>query len=174
MEGGTYLMSAKVMSSFAAGLIVAASVCGAVYFWGPVDSAPAKAAATPAEEGTATEVAAPPTEEEMKELLTASGYIVLTEEEWKTELAAVQPAEKQEAPPQEEKEIIVYRTIVNVASGMTSIDVGRALVQGKIIDNALEFSREVEKRGLSNKLRPGTFELDSKMSMDEVMSIIFK
>jgi hypothetical protein len=174
MEGGTFPMSAKVMSSFAAGLIVAASVCGAVYFWGPVDSAPAEAASTPEDEVAASEAAAPVTEEEMKELLASSGYIVLTEEEWNAELAAALPAEKEKAPQQAEKEIIVYHTIVNVASGMTSIDVGRALVQGKIIDNALQFSQEVEKRGLSNKLRPGTFELDSKMSMDEVMNIIFK
>lgn len=166
-------MSAKVMSSFAAGLIVAASVCGAVYFWGPGESAPAEAAATSAEREAAAEPAAP-TEEEMKEQLAASGYMVFTEEEWKAELAAAQPVEKKEVPAKEEKETIVYHTIVNVATGMTSIDVGRALERGKIIDNALEFSREVEKRGLANKLRPGTFELDSKMSMDEVMKIIFK
>ncbi|WP_053362926.1 hypothetical protein [Bacillus sp. FJAT-27251] len=166
-------MSAKVMSSFAAGLIVAASVCGAVYFWGPGKSAPAEAASTPAEEVASAE-AAVPTEAEMKELLVASGYMVLTEEEWKTQLASAEQAAKQGAPPKEEKETVVYHTIVNVASGMTSIDVGRALVKGKIIDNAFDFSREVEKRGLSNKLRPGTFELNSKMSMDEVMKIIFK
>jgi septum formation inhibitor MinC len=170
-------MKAKIMRSFAAGIILASGVSGAVYFFGPskvVDTQKTKIAQ--------------PTEEEMKESLKSDGYIVLTEDEWVEELAAVEAAKQEEAKQAEQatdkkeeqkeqseevKEVIIYRTVLNVASGMTSIDVGNALVKGKIIDNAKAFFDEVEKRGLANELRPGTFELDSKMSMDEVINTIF-
>ncbi|WP_077212979.1 hypothetical protein [Bacillus dakarensis] len=157
-------MTAKGMRSFAAGLIVAAGVLAAVYYSGPTEETKAQAPKSL-------------TEEEMKTTLASSGYVILTEEELNEQLAAVEQKEpKQEAVKEQkdQKEKVVYRTIINVASGMTSIDVGNALVQGKIIDNAKTFFNEVEKRGLSNELRPGTFELDSSMTMDEVIAIIFK
>jgi hypothetical protein len=168
-------MKAKTIRSFAAGLMLASAVCGAVYFFGP-----SKVVST-----QTTEIN-PPTKDEMRESLISDGYIVMTEEEWAEELASVEAAKMEEAEqatdkkeekqdqPAEGKEVIVYRTVLNVASGMTSIDVGNALVKGKIIDNAKAFFDEVEKRGLANDLRPGTFELDSEMSMDEVMNTIFK
>lgn len=168
-------MKAKTIRSFAAGLMLASGVCGVVYFIGP-----SKVVSTQTTENVQ------PTKDEMKESLTSDGFIVMTEEEWIEELAAVQAAKNEEAEqakdkneekqeqPGEVKEVIIYRTVLNVASGMTSIDVGNALVKGKIIDNAKAFFDEVEKRGLANELRPGTFELDSEMSMDEVMNTIFK
>jgi hypothetical protein len=160
-------MRAKMMRSFAAGLIVAASICGAVYF------------SNPSEVGS-TEGTSQPTEEQMKSALNSAGYVILTEKEWKDKLTAAE--KKQGSSPNETgvedsgeiKEKIIYRTVLNVASGMTSIDVGHALVKGKIIDDAKNFFNEVENRGLANELRPGTFELDSEMTMDEVISIIFK
>ncbi|MBM4762846.1 hypothetical protein [Bacillus sp. B15-48] len=164
-------MKAKLMSSFAAGLIVAASVCGVVYFFEP-----AKATSTEVKENL-------PLEEMRNELFTA-GYLVYSEEEWEQELAKIEQEHKllleQEKEhetnesPAEPTETIIYKTILNVASGMTSIDVGNALVKGKIIDNAMTFFNEVEKKGLANGLRPGTYELDSEMNTDEVISILFK
>lgn len=156
-------MKANVITSFAAGLLVSAAVCGAAYFSGP----------TPNEKGDKKIVKAP-TEEEMKNSLTNSGYVILTNAEWDKQLAAMEVQKTEKEPQQETKEEVVYHTIVNVAPGMTSIDVGNALVKGKIIDNAKTFFNEVEKRGLANELKPGTFELGSDMSMDEVISVIFK
>jgi hypothetical protein len=80
---------------------------------------------------------------------------------------------KDQAQP-EATEKVVYRTMVGVASGMTSIDVGNALVQSKIIPNAFEFSQEVERRGLSNGLKPGMYEVQSGMTMDEIIAVIFQ
>ncbi|WP_404332512.1 hypothetical protein [Mesobacillus maritimus] len=171
-------MKAKNMRSFAAGILLASGVCGVVYFFGS-----SKVVSTQSAESAEQD---PPTEDEMKEMLTSDGYVVMTEEEWLEELTAVEAAKTEEAEQStdkkeekqdqtgEVKEVIIYRTVLNVASGMTSIDVGNALVKGKIIDNAKAFFDEVEKRGLANDLRPGTFELDSEMSMDEVMNTIFK
>lgn len=175
MKGEKWQMKAKLMRTFAAGLIVASGVCGAVYFLTPSQVASTKSP-EPMELSS----------DEMKAKLTTEGYRVLTEEEWVEELAAVEAAKqeelKQETDKKEEKqestsgekEVVIYRTVLNVASGMTSIDVGNALVKGKIIDNAMTFFNEVEKRGLANELRPGTFELDSEMTMDEVINTIFK
>lgn len=168
MKGEKELMKANIISSFAAGLLVSAAVCGAVYFSTPNSSEKSSK--------KATDVL---TEEQMINNLSSSGYVILTDTELKQQLATAK-AEKSEKQPQQEKEKdkaedeVVYRTIVNVSPGMTSIDVGRALVKGKIIGSAKTFFNEVEKRGLSNELKPGTFELDSNMTMDEVISSIFK
>ncbi|MBS4222055.1 endolytic transglycosylase MltG [Lederbergia citrea] len=153
-------MTCKSIRSFAGGLIIAASTCGAVYFFGP-------------SEATSTQIVEEkPSEEEMKSLLTSEGYVILTEEEWKNQLAAVETVEKK--TEEVIKETVIYRTMLSVSSGMTSIDVGRALEKAKIIDNAKEFFNKVEKKGLSKALRPGTYEVESDMTMDEVISIIFK
>lgn len=158
-------MKANILSSFASGLLVSASICGAVYFSEPKSS-----------EKKSEKETQPPTIEEMKMALSSSGYVIMTDKELDEQLAAAQPKKEvaKETKQEEKEEAVVYRTIVTVASGMTSIDVGRALVQGKIIDNAKTFFNEVEKRGLSNELKPGTFELDSTMSLDEVVKTIFK
>lgn len=157
-----------MITSFATGLLVSAAVCGVVYL---SDSSQ--------DTKKPEKVVAQPSEEEMKNSLSDSGYIILTNEEWERQLAAteVKPEEKKEESEPEQtkdKETVIYRTIVNVAPGMTSIDVGNALAKGKIIDSGRTFFDEVEKRGLANQLKPGTFELESSMTMDEVISIIFK
>ncbi len=150
------------MRSFAGGLLAAATLCGIVYFNGPA-------------EATTNNKVEKLSNEEMKDKLTSEGYVIYTEKEW-DQLA--NQAEKKE-PAETEKdngnkeEKVVYRTVLNVSSGMTSIDVGRSLERAKIIDRARTFSNEVEKRGLSNKLKPGIYEVESGMNMDKILSIIF-
>ena len=63
--------------------------------------------------------------------------------------------------------------MVPVSSGMTSIDVGYILKQGKIIESATQFFIEIEKRGVDNKLSPGVYEVDSEMTIDVIISTIF-
>lgn len=166
-------MKANIVNSFAAGLLISAGVCGAVYFSG------SSKGENNSKKATAL------TEEEMKTNLANSGYVILTNAEWEKQLTAIEEQKKEattekakeekakEEQPKKDTEV-VSRTIVNVASGMTSIDVGNALEQGKILDDAMKFFHEVEKRGLSNELKPGTFEVDSNMTMDEIISVIFK
>ncbi len=160
-------MTPKVLSSFAAGIIVAASVCGAVYF-------------SSSEEETVTQAAEPPkktitkemTEDEMKDELSSLGYVIKTEDEYTAEMKKAEQTAKENSEQQDQK--VVYKTVINVASGMTSIDVAHALVKGKIITNASSFTKTIESRKLENKLKPGVFEVDSTMSMDEVINQIFK
>lgn len=160
-------MTHKVLSSFAAGILVAAGVCGAVYF-----SSSEEDTVTQAAETQKVTVTKEMTEDEMKNELSSLGYVIKTEQEYSSELEAAKKSAKDESDKKDQK--VVYRTVINVASGMTSIDVAQALVKGKIIKNASDFTKAVESRKLENKLKPGLFEVDSTMSMDVVISHIFK
>jgi hypothetical protein len=164
-------MMKNSLRSFASGLLIATTMIGAVYLFGPEK---AESTEQPAETAKTKAL----TEEEMMAQLTSKGYVIQTEEEWNKQAAAAADSEKKEdkPSPQEEssQEKVVYRAILSISTGMTSIDVGNALENAKIIDNGLDFYKEVEKRGLENELRPGTFEIESGMSMDKIISIIFK
>lgn len=167
-------MTASTMRSFAAGLLAAAALVAIVYFLSP-----AEAKTTEAKETEETKAL---TDDEMKAKLTEKDYVILKEDEWTKQLAeakaSAEPEKTEEPAKEEEKETaaekVVYRTMLTVTSGMTSIDVGDALERANVIKNGNDFFNEVEKRGLSNELRPGTFEVESGMTMDELISVIFK
>ena len=160
-------MTSKSMRSFAGGILAAATLCGAVYFLG-------------SDEATPNNKVEKLSSEQMKDKLTAEGFVIYTEQEWK-QLSDKADEEKVKETDKEnvnkenvnKDEKVIYRTVLNVSSGMTSIDVGRSLERAKIIDHARTFSNEVEKRGLSNELRPGIYEVESGMNMDKILSIIF-
>ncbi|WP_421384038.1 hypothetical protein ACOJQI_05640 [Bacillus salacetis] len=165
-------MMRNSLRSFASGLLIATTLIGSVYLFGP---SKAESTEQPAEAAKPKAL----TEEEMMDQLASKGYVIHTEEEWNKQVAAAAENQKTEDKPEQKhddssKEKVVYRAILSVSMGMTSIDVGNALEKAKIIDDGMNFYKEVEKRGLENELRPGTFEFESGMSMDEIISIIFK
>jgi cell division protein YceG involved in septum cleavage len=151
------------MRSFAGGLVVAAGLCGAVYFFGP---------------GEATGTSEKLSEDEMKESLASEGYVIHSEKEWENQIAEAQSvkdkAEAEKETVKEPTEKIIYRTVLTVSKGSTSIDVGKTLQKAKVIKNANEFSDAVEKKGKANGLRPGTYVVDSAMTTEKIISIIFK
>lgn len=153
-------MTANSIRSFAIGLIVATSVCGAVYYSGPT-------------EGKTEKIVEKPSAIEMKNELTSEGYFIFTEKEWQDELVSAKAIIKDNKDV-ESKETIIYRTMLTVSQGMTSIDVGKALEQANIIDSATDFFNAVEKRDLSKHLRPGTYEVESGMTLNEIIDTIFK
>lgn len=155
-------MTSKSMRSFAGGIILATSICGAVYFSGPSEV-----------KSTQTVVKVKqPSELEMKNMLLSKGYVIHTEEEWKKQQAASAKAKSSTKAASPNK--VEYRTIITVSKGMTSIDVEKALKRAKIIDKKIKFSKEVEKRGLENDLRPGSYNVKSGMKMNELIKAIFK
>lgn len=164
-------MMTNSLRSFASGLLIATTLIGAVYLFGPEK---AESTEQPAETAKTKEL----TEEEMIQQLASKGYVVHTEEEWNNQKAAANNEKTEDNSAQEQEksneEKVVYRAILSVSTGMTSIDVGNALEKAKIIDDGMDFYKEVEKRGLENELRPGTFEFESGMSMEEIISIIFE
>ncbi|GAA1372168.1 endolytic transglycosylase MltG [Peribacillus frigoritolerans] len=156
-------MTSKSMRSFAGGLVVAAGLCGAVYFFGP---------------GEATGTSEKLSEDEMKESLASEGYVIHSEKEWEDQIAEAQSvkdkAEAEKETIKEPTEKIIYRTVLTVSKGSTSIDVGKTLQKAKVIKNANEFSDAVEKKGKANGLRPGTYVVDSAMTTEKIISIIFR
>ncbi|KAA9025661.1 MltG/YceG/YrrL family protein [Niallia endozanthoxylica] len=158
-------MTSNSLRSFASGLIVAASVCAAVYYLGPSE-------VKDSEKLDSTEKTSALSVDEMKSMLSTEGYVIHTEEEWKQQNAAKEQVDTQSQEAAAEK--VVYRTMLSVSSGMTSIDVGDALAQAKIIPDGWEFAKEIENRGLSNELRPGLYEIESGKTIDEIIAIIFQ
>lgn len=153
-------MKAKLIRSFAAGLLLATVVSGSVYFLSSNGSSKGDLST-----------------EEMKTLLTEDGYKVLTEVELAEQLAAAQiEAEKSQEQTATENttEKVVYRTMITVTSGMTSIDLGDALVSAKVIESRQQFVDLVEQKGLVQELRPGTFEVQSDMTLDQVIATIYR
>jgi cell division protein FtsX len=174
-------MKINLVSSFAAGILLTTTICSAVYFTAP--NASSKASGKP------ETVKVQLSEKEMKKKLTAKGYVVQKQAEYDKNLKKVKSStkqqeiqkDKQSSTNQQEtkKDDIqpaktVTRVTVTVSEGMTSIDVGRTLEEAKIISNAFDFSKIIESRGLANKLRPGTYEVNSEMSFNELVSTIFK
>lgn len=155
-------MKAQLMRSFAGGLLLATTICGAVYLAGSSNA----------------QTANQTSEDEMIDLLTSDGYVIQTEDEWNEQVAANKAAKEKTkeaiSDAGTEKEKVVYRTILSVSKGMTSIDIEKILKSTKTIEPSINFSKEVEKRGLSNKLHPGIYEVASTMTLDEIMAIIFK
>ncbi|MGE7603806.1 aminodeoxychorismate lyase [Peribacillus sp. NPDC097675] len=153
-------MTSKSMRSFAGGLFVAAGICGAVYFFDT-------------EETANTQTLEKLTVDEMKSKLTSEGYVIHTEKEYEEqldELKSNQAVAEDKGP----KEKIIYRSVLKVSKGMTSIDVGKNLKRSRIIADAKEFFDEVEKRGKANNLRPGSYVIDSEMTTEEIISKVFK
>jgi predicted nucleic acid-binding Zn-ribbon protein len=178
MKGAKWHMGINVVSSFAAGVLLASSICGAVYFTG--EPAISKAADKPAEnEKQQITTKTPLTEVEMKEMLASAGYVVQSKADYDKTLAAAKnaaaTAEKNKAgTTQTNSKNIVYRSVITVSQGMTSIDVGKMLEKAKIITDDFKFSQDVEKKGVEKNLRPGTFVVDTGMTYDQVIATIFK
>ncbi|MGM0841241.1 MAG: hypothetical protein ACQEWE_10960 [Bacillota bacterium] len=157
------------LRSFAAGLLIATTSIGAVYMFGP-----SEAESTAKVETVKTEKLS---EEEMVKQLTSNGFVIHTEAEWNKQLSAMNAKQEEKAEDKKAEKTddkVVYKTILTVSTGMTSIDVGNALENANIIKSGLDFYKEVEKRGLENDLRPGTFEVESGMTTDEIISTIFQ
>lgn len=155
-------MRINLLSSFAAGILISTSILGIVYFSN--DTATQKVSAKSSEQLTETQ---------MKDKLESAGYVVQTKEELEKTLQAVKSTETKPADTVA-KEKAVTQVVVNVANGMTSIDVGNVLVQAKLIPDAFAFSKDIESRGLQNALRPGSYVVNSGMSYDEMIVTIFK
>lgn len=158
-----------MLNSFAGGLFLATSICAAVYYSTDQEEGPEEPKESDSKTLTVTE---------MKAELEASDYVVYTSEEYNQKLDEVKQAtlaeveNKEEEQPAENgdkvKEVVFY-----VTQGMTSIDVGKILVETDIIENANQFSKEVENKGVQNRLRPGMYKVNSEMTVDQIIDTVF-
>lgn len=164
-------MRINLLSSFSAGILIATTICGAVYFADNGDVP--KVSAKTSEKTTTIEVQ--PSEKEMVDQLVAKGYVVLPQAEYDKNLAEAKASGTKGNSSEDNKSgTTKTQVVLNVANGMTSGDVGSMLKSAGMIEDAYAFSADIEKRGLQNSLRPGVFTVDSEMSLDQVISIIFK
>lgn len=164
-------MRFNLLSSFAAGMLIATGISSAVYFSGKGES-PKRTVKTVVNQ---TGMKVQPSEKEMKDKLTAAGYVVQTKAEYDKQLQDNKSSvQKATSTTDDKSNKAVTRVVVNVTDGMTSIDVGRMLEAAKIVPDAFNFSKDIESKGLENSLRPGIFQVDSGMSYDQVVSTIFK
>ncbi|MDM5326381.1 aminodeoxychorismate lyase [Neobacillus sp. CF12] len=155
-------MRINLLSSFAAGILISTTICGVVYF-SDTTTTTQKASAKSSEKVQLTAT-------QMKDKLESEGYVVQTKEELEKTLQAAKGTETKAAEP---KEKAVTQVVVNVADGMTSIDVANVLLQAKLIPDAFKFTQDIEARGLQNALRPGSFTVTSDMSYDQIIATIF-
>ena len=163
-------MKFNVVSSFAAGILLATTICGAVYF--TEDPVVTKAAAKPTK--TEQKTVVQPTETEMKDKLLAAGYVVQSKAEYDKTLEAAKKAASTASTATNGSQKIAYRSVITVTQGMTSIDVGKMLEKAKIVPDDFKFSKDVEKKGVEKNLRPGTFVVDTGMTYDQIIATIFK
>lgn len=161
-------MKFNLLGSFAAGLFIATSISGAVYFSSKSEAAPTKKSEL---QSKTTKL---PSEEEMKNQLASAGYVVQTKAEYDKNIANAKTGAPKTSTADKSKSKVVHQSVVTVSEGMTSIDVGRQLVKAKLISDAFQFSKDVEKKGVENHLRPGSYTVDSSMSIDQIISTIFK
>lgn len=165
-------MKINLLTGFAAGVLAATAISGAVYFTG--DQSDAKAALKSSASHSSAKVQGL-SEKEMKKALETKGYVVQTKAEYdKSTKDAKASADQKQPAPEENQSKTVTKVVVNVAQGMTSIDVGKTLVNAGLIQDAYQFTIDIEQRGLQNKLRPGTYNVDSGMTYDQMIAAIFQ
>jgi hypothetical protein len=87
----------------------------------------------------------------MKDELESAGYVVQTKDELEKTLQAAKSTETKPTDSKE-KEKSVTQVVVNVADGMTSIDVANVLFQAKLIPDAFKFTQDIEARGLQKRI----------------------
>ena len=156
-------MRINLLSSFAAGILLATTISGVVYLTDDTTAKKVTAKSSDKVQLTASQ---------MKEKLESDGYVVQTMEELEKTLQAAKNTETKPADSKEQEKAVT-QVVVNVADGMTSIDVANVLFQAKLIPDAFKFTQDIEARGLQNALRPGSFTVNSEMSYDQIIGTIF-
>jgi len=156
-------MRINLLSSFAAGILLATTISGVVYLTDDTTTKKVTAKSSDKVQLTASQ---------MKEKLESDGYVVQTMEELEKTLQAAKNTETKPADSKEQEKAVT-QVVVNVADGMTSIDVANVLFQAKLIPDAFKFTQDIEARGLQNALRPGSFTVNSEMSYDQIIGTIF-
>jgi UPF0755 protein len=63
---------------------------------------------------------------------------------------------------------------ITVSSGQSSVEIGRALRDAGVVDSVNRFRDVAEERGLDSLLKPGTYRLETGMSIDAVLDILAK
>jgi UPF0755 protein len=66
------------------------------------------------------------------------------------------------------------KVTITVRSGEGSVEIGRALRDAGVVDSVNRFRDVAQERGLDSRLKPGTYQLETGMSIDAVLDILAK
>ena len=97
----------------------------------------------------------------MGALAALAGLVVFQALQWSA------ARERKAVPPGQEVTIIVR-------SGEGSVEIGRALRDAGVVDSVNRFRDVAQERGLDSRLKPGTYQLETGMSIDAVLDILAK
>ena len=97
----------------------------------------------------------------MGALLAVVGIVVFQALQWSA------AREQKAVPPGQE-------VTITVASGQSSVEIGRALREAGVVDSVNRFRDVAEERGLDSLLKPGEYKLVTGMSIDAVLDILAK
>lgn len=127
------------------------------------------------------------TEKTAKQLLEVKGYYVLTDEEHasllekeQTETKDTEPADETETESNIESETeqieepAAKTIILQISSGMKLDEIADTLEKFEIINSRDEFIAYMVENNYSTKLQLGDFEINAKMSHEEIAKIITK
>src|SRR5215207_10835589 len=95
----------------------------------------------------------------MGALLAIVGVVVFQALQWSA-------AREKKAPPPGQP------VTITVASGQSSVEIGRNLRQAGVVDSVNRFRDVAAERGLDSLLKPGTYRLVTGMSIDAVLDIL--
>ncbi|MBM6617246.1 hypothetical protein [Bacillus suaedaesalsae] len=126
----------------------------------------------------------PLTEQSISAALKEKGQVAISTEEINRlkqieQQLATKPAEEAEeaTPAQDESSTeqdapITY--VLEIQSGMASTEISKKLAEVKVINNAADLDNYLQEKDWEGKIQIGTFEVNSKMSLDEIARIITK
>ncbi len=80
----------------------------------------------------------------------------------------------EETPEPQVNEEEAYRAVLSVESGDTSDDIATRLESLKIIDNPSEFITFLKENNYAERIQIGKYELNSKMTLEQVAKVITK
>ena len=66
------------------------------------------------------------------------------------------------------------KVTITVASGQSSVEIGRALRKAGVVDSVNHFRDVASQRGLDSRLKPGTYKLITGMNIDAVLDLLAK
>lgn len=155
-------MTKKGLQGIATGILLATAIFSYMYFFQSVEK-------VESHKDAPTIPQLELSSEEMMEILSNQGFVVLEEDEYQSLLKEKDPAEVEGS-----NETVVYSSVLVIQPGMSSATVAEQLAISKIIDDASQFVNYLTEKNLTHKIKVGEFELDSGMTISEIAEIITK
>lgn len=158
-------MTKNELRGFAGGLILATLILSYVYFF-HTDN---QEAAAPVEIS----------ETDVNDYALENNLVILTEEEYQQLNGEANAAEEQkesnqeEASNDEEKEVEeIINANLEITPGMSTQEVAQKLQELNLISNHSEFTNYIREQDLESAVKAGTFNLNSEMTIEEIVKIV--